>query len=102
MLYSVKTDAMGKPDVGQCARRKRSLSLPSDLELNEHGSENLDTSLNSEDVRSKSAIQKRKFLVTLWSTLSSTLTVTTFVINRRVTLSASVACTIPNVILPKC
>ncbi|RXG54089.1 hypothetical protein Avbf_16741 [Armadillidium vulgare] len=86
-----------------CVRRKRSLSLPTDLEFNEdYDNDSLDSSVQSELSESKSRNTEKKFFVTLWSTSSSTLTITTFITNQRVTLSASVACTVPGVILPRC
>ncbi|KAB7496931.1 hypothetical protein Anas_10299, partial [Armadillidium nasatum] len=95
--YSVSTPAMA------CVRRKRSLSLPTDLEFNEdYENDSLDSSVQSELSDSKSRNTAKKFFVTLWSTSSSTLTITTFITNQRVTLSASVACTVPGVILPRC
>ncbi|RXG58638.1 hypothetical protein Avbf_18474, partial [Armadillidium vulgare] len=79
-----------------CVRRKRTLSLPTDLEANiDYDSDTLDSSVQSELTESKSRGSQKKFMITLWSTSSSTLTVTTFITNRRVTLSASVACTVP-------
>lgn len=86
-----------------CQRRRRSFSLPTDLEFNsDNDINNLDSSVQSEFMESKLDGSRKKFLVTLWSTSSSTIRVTTFVVNQRVTLSASVACTVPGVILPLC
>ncbi|KAL7631621.1 UNVERIFIED_CONTAM: hypothetical protein RMT77_018064 [Armadillidium vulgare] len=85
-------------------RRRRNLSLPIDLDI---GDSNPEDELSSGIVDPKltdlsPAAKKGKFQLTIWSTISSTLTITTYITNQHVTLSVSAQCTVGGVILPKC
>lgn len=76
--------------------------MPADLLLGEtHDVENLGSSLQTE-VKDLKTDNNEKKLITLWTTSFSLFTVTTFVTNQRVTLSASVACTVDDIIIPFC
>ncbi|KAB7500523.1 hypothetical protein Anas_12280 [Armadillidium nasatum] len=85
-------------------RRKRNLSLPTDIDLDDLSSkEELSSGLDDPQQKDNdSPLKTGKFKLTVWSTVSSTLTITTFAVNQLITLSVSPQCTVGGVILPLC
>ncbi|KAL7631622.1 UNVERIFIED_CONTAM: hypothetical protein RMT77_018065 [Armadillidium vulgare] len=85
-------------------RRKRNLHLPTDIDLGDLTSkEELSSGLDdSQQTDTDSPLKSGKFKLTIWSTVSSTLTITTFAVNQLITLSVSAQCTVGGVILPLC
>ncbi|RXG57394.1 hypothetical protein Avbf_15656 [Armadillidium vulgare] len=77
-------------------RRKRNLHLPTDIDLGDLTSkEELSSGLDdSQQTDTDSPLKSGKFKLTIWSTVSSTLTITTFAVNQLITLSVSAQCTV--------
>ncbi|KAG7175526.1 uncharacterized protein LOC121858091 [Homarus americanus] len=92
-------DAAGDCATGRRLRRSKKLSLNHEATVTDLLSSTDEGSL---DVLDGLSNQEEKLFFTLWKTSSSTVTVTTFSTNRSVTISASLMCVYPGLVVNQC
>ncbi|XP_045136338.1 uncharacterized protein LOC123519272 [Portunus trituberculatus] len=105
--YTCYTTGMG--DVMACMGRRlrRSRKMATDWEMNLdstrlYGSNVEEEEEEEEPLESDRVSKEGKFFFRIWSTISTTATITTFSTNRSVTISVSILCTYPGITYNTC
>lgn len=101
---SSATACTGRRKKTMFGEKKSSSDLTVGTEMKHSGSEDLESSLKwvSDIAETSKAVNLAKTLLTVWSTISSTRTVTVYTTNTSTTVSISAACTVSSATVTAC
>ncbi|KAK8386186.1 hypothetical protein O3P69_010720 [Scylla paramamosain] len=102
--YTCYTTGMGTPEACMGRRLRRSRKLAADWEVSKDSARLYGSTLEEgeDPLDSDRESKEGKFFFQIWSTVSTTATVTTFSTNRSVTISVSILCTYAGITYNTC